>query len=135
MVWLPPILLLLAAAIGTPLTRRAESGSGPTAPTESAEGSRRGVREWRRPEVLALLALGLTVVTVALLLVAHSGRECGTPAPAWSDLMLWAALLAGLAASVLGLVALTLRRWIAALVSIPAALLAFFGLVATACLS
>jgi hypothetical protein len=56
---------------------------------------------------------------VILVVVGHSGRECGGPEPGWSDTAILLEFLTGVAAGAAGLVALFRRRWIAALVAVP----------------
>lgn len=141
MVWLPAGCFLLAAALGTAFTRRSAPAPGTAA---DAPGGGATVGSNATPAIatassginpVAAMAVGLAALTLILVLIGHSERECGESAPGWSDAMLEIAVLTGLAAGGLGLIALIMRRWLAALVSIPAAALGFFGLLAAACLS
>lgn len=140
MVWLPCGCFLAAAAAGSIFTRRpapatgvsVEGGSGEPGHADSPSA---GKGRFRGIHPVAATAVSLAALTLLLVVLGLSERECGEEAPGWTENTLFAAAITGLAAGGLGVVSLFLRRWVAALVSIPAAALGFFGILAAACLS
>lgn len=132
---IPPAALLISAAAGNLyLGARTLSGRRSAKPGEArVEGTPPSGRRTILP--ISLAAVGLTALTLVLVSIGHSGRECGTTAPGWSDATLWLALTAGGLAALCGIVALAQRRWVAALISIPAPLVGLFSVLVAACLS
>lgn len=138
--WVPAAGLLLAAGAGSLILRAggrvapAPAGERP-ADARAAEPLAHGSALGSSQRIVSWAALGLTVLTVVLVVIAHDGRECGVKAPGWSDTLLWISLIAGAAAGICGLAALLARRWVVTLLSIPAPVIALYGIVAATCLS
>lgn len=132
--WVPAALLLVGAAVGSVINGPSDPGlDPPRVPPEALRSQE--PRGGGASLYVNWAALLLAAVTVLLTVIGLGQRECGIEAPGWSDSLLVASLFVGLAAALCGIVALLARRWVTALLSIPAPLLAFFGLVAAACLS
>lgn len=143
-IWLPPILMVVAAASGSALTRH---GAGGEYPQQVRAGTRPAGPGPRRPPQwlgtgasrVGAIALALVALTSVLLLIG-SGHDvrCGKPTPTWQGIVLLAAVSTGLAAGAVGIAALLARRWVVAMLSIPfpalAAVVAFVT-VAGSCLS
>lgn len=139
MVWLPAGSLLAAAFMGTALSKPQ-----PSAPSQANGAVDAGPAVWssatarlREEPRPAVAAMALAALTLLLVVLGNSGRECAEEAPPLADAALFAGAITGLAAAGLGVVALAMRRWVAALVSIPAAALGFLGiaLAVAACVS
>lgn len=134
-VWVPTLALLSAAATGGLIFRaRGLRGRSP-GDGETSAAPRTRPRGFSSIPPVSWAGVVLTALTLVLVLAAGSGRECGVPAPEWSDNAIWASLITGIAAFLFGAMALFSRRWVAALVSIPGPLLALFAMAAAACLS
>jgi hypothetical protein len=88
---------------------------------------------------IAIVALGLTVLTVILAFVyAGPQPDCGgatdqPDAPGWTGTVAVLAMISGLAAVVSGLAALGKRRWVVAAVSVVVNPLTLLAMIASSC--
>jgi hypothetical protein len=78
---------------------------------------------WSSIPVVIWFGLGLSMLAIIVAAVASTGRgdPCFDPEPGWFDAALGVAAAAAFGAAVCGIVALTQRRWIAAILLIAAA--------------
>ncbi|MGI8593147.1 MAG: hypothetical protein ACR2ML_02060 [Solirubrobacteraceae bacterium] len=146
LIWLPPVLMVLGAGVGSLLTLskdRARAAVGapaigePGPPTPDPTG-----RSLYSPfPRIGRITIGLSVLTVVLLAILGAGvhgAECSDRARGWVGLVALAALGSGLAVGVCGVLALFARRWVLCLLSISFAAIALLFAVAGAigdCLS
>lgn len=123
-IWLPPVLMLVAAGAGSLLTSRVDVVEEP----RLAEGATRmatappGSGGALEPVAsrIGWLAAGLSALAVVLLVIGASGGvDCGEPTPAWRGGVLLTALGVSLIVGLCGIVALFVRQWVVALLSIP----------------
>lgn len=133
-VWIAPVLMVAAAAIGTLLTRRREEPvPAPEMPAAEGWASVPGAAPGRMSPPLGRIALGLGAVTVLLVAVlgaTANGADCGDRSGAWVGVVLLGALGGGICVGVCGLVALTVRRWVLSLASVSFAIVALLFAVA-----
>ena len=127
----PALAVLLAAAIGTVVGRARR-----WAQTDGqAEVEPEGIRIAAR--TLVWTALALTAAVVVLVLVFMSGQPAcggdGGTAPGWTDPVGLLAGIAGLAAMASAIGALTLRRWLVALIVLVVSPSALLVMIASTC--
>jgi hypothetical protein len=118
---LVPVSMLVVAGVGGVSVRVGEGGG----PSDLVRGM----------PLVAKVAVALAGLTVVAVWAGHSEHECGADNPGWVDAAIFVAVPISLAAAGFGLAALFRRRWIAALVSLPAPILALVSVLAAACLA
>jgi len=146
-IWLPPVVMLVGAGVGSLLTRREDEAlavggvpaNGPPGPPRGDSG---GGSPGSLVARIGRITLGLAVVTGALLAILSAGvagSGCsGDRTGGGLGVVLLGAMGSGFAVGVCGVVALIARRWVLSLLSISFAVIALVLAVAAAigpCLS
>lgn len=123
MIWLPTLLMLVSAGIGSAVSHKLPAGEGTTCADRLPSQAGRPIPPLTR---IGQVALGLSVVAVILLVIGSGGVKCGDQSSGSSDITL---LLGALSAIVglIGIAALLIRRWVLALLCILFPGLTLFG--------
>jgi hypothetical protein len=125
-VFYPAIALLEIAGIGTLAS--------PTPPPQAAPTRAPALRRAGAAARIAGFALAGVAVVFAILILGGIDDPCVAENPGWVDALVAPGLIAGVGSIVCGLVTLTQRRWVAAVIMlVPAPFAIFVAALSTAC--